>query len=132
MKMENISNDMRQCIELCLQCYQTCLSTATMHCLPEGGKHAEPNHIRLMLCCAEICRTAAHIMLTGSPLHGAVCSACAKMCLACAENCMQVGEMDECVDICQRCQKSCQDMAQHFELPANVKQTMKNELPTPA
>ena len=61
------SKEMQACIDECLRCYQTCLGMASNHCLPAGGKHVEPEHFRLMMACAEICRTSAHFMLIGLP-----------------------------------------------------------------
>ena len=37
---EQLSQDMRQCIENCLKCHASCTETST-HCLQMGGKHAE-------------------------------------------------------------------------------------------
>ena len=34
-----ISTDMQSCIDDCLECYRTCLSTAMGHCLEQGGEH---------------------------------------------------------------------------------------------
>jgi hypothetical protein len=81
------------------------------HCLEAGGKHVEPTHFRLMINCAEICRTAADFMLSNSPLHARICAACAEVCDACAQSCEQVGDMDECVQVCRRCAESCRKMA---------------------
>src|SRR5206468_10759424 len=52
-----ITKEMNRCIETCLSCYRTCLGTAMNLCLETGGKHVEPAHFRLMMACAEICRT---------------------------------------------------------------------------
>ena len=101
---------MQQCIQDCLDCYQTCLHDATNHCLETGGKHVEPTHFRLMINCAEICRTAADFMLSNSSLHGRVCAACAEVCEACAQSCEEVGDMDECVRACRECAESCREM----------------------
>lgn len=64
--MHQVSSEMRACIDACLHCYSTCLGTAMSHCLEAGGKHTEPWHFRLMMACAEICRTSVHFMLIGS------------------------------------------------------------------
>jgi hypothetical protein len=104
------SSSMQHCIDDCLHCYRTCLQTAMNHCLEEGGRHTEPEHFRLMMHCAEICRTAAEFMLGSSPLHGSVCAACAEVCDACAQSCEQIGEMDECVQACRVCMESCRQM----------------------
>src|SRR4051795_9918201 len=103
--------DMNRCIETCLSCYKTCLGMAMNHCLELGGKHVEPAHFRLMMECAEICRTSAHFMLIGTPHHKLTCRACAEICEECAKSCEQVGDMQECVDQCRRCAESCRRMA---------------------
>jgi hypothetical protein len=109
--MNRISPEMRQCIEECLRCYQMCASEASLHCLEAGGKHVAPEHFRLMLACAEICRTSAHFMLLGTDQHRHTCAACAQVCEACARSCEQVGGMQECVEVCRRCAESCRRMA---------------------
>lgn len=52
------ANEMQQGINECLSCHSVCLQTVT-HCLQMGGKHAEVNHIQLLLACAEVCQTRA-------------------------------------------------------------------------
>ena len=109
--MHHLSSDMQACIEACNHCHVTCLSQASNHCLEAGGKHVEPEHFRLMLACAAICRTSADLMLIGVPQHRLVCAACARICADCADSCEQTGDMDECVRACRRCAQSCQQMA---------------------
>src|SRR5258705_1414231 len=67
-----------RCSETSLSCNKTCLSTAMNHCLETGGKHVEPAHFRLMMACAEMCRTSAHFMLINTPHHKHTCKECAK------------------------------------------------------
>lgn len=109
--MHALNQEIQNCIRECLECYQVCKREAMNHCLETGGKHTEPNHFRLMLSCAEICKTAADSMLSNSPLHAQVCGACAEVCAACMRSCEQVGDMDECVQACRRCEESCRHMA---------------------
>jgi hypothetical protein len=109
--MHHQSPEMQSCIEECLHCYQTCLAAASHHCLEAGRKHVEPNHFRLMLACAEMCRTAAHFMLIGTRHHKHTCRACAEICEECAADCEQMGDVPECVDLCRRCAESCKKMA---------------------
>lgn len=106
-----ISEDMNRCIETCLSCYKTCLSTAMNHCLETGGQRVEPAHFRLMMACAEMCRTAAHFMLIASPHHKHTCRECAEICDECAKDCERIGDMDECVAVCRACAQSCSAMA---------------------
>jgi hypothetical protein len=110
--MQPTSPEIQHCIDDCLHCYRTCLQTSMTHCLETGGRHTEPEHFRLMTNCAELCRTAADFMLSGSDLHAVVCSACAEVCNACADSCEQIGEMNDCVQACRNCMRSCESMAQ--------------------
>ena len=75
----SLDEDMLQCIEVCMDCHKACLQTIP-YCLQQGGLHSEPNHIRLMMDCAEICQTAANFMIRGSDLHQHTCAACAEVC----------------------------------------------------
>ena len=109
--MHRASQDMQSCVNECLRCYQTCLGMAANHCLVAGGKHVEPEHFRLMMACAEVCRTSAHVMLVGVAEHRHVCRACAEVCEACATSCERVGDMQDCVDRCRTCAESCRKMA---------------------
>lgn len=111
MQATTVQQDMQQCIEACLDCYQACYTDAMSRSLPQGGKYVEARHFGLMLNCAEICRTTAEFMMGNSPLHARVCGACAEVCEACAQSCEQVGDMDDCVQACRRCAESCREMA---------------------
>ena len=110
----NLTAEMLGCIKYCTNCHSLCTVTA-MHCLHLGGPHAAPEHIRLLLDCAQICRTSADFMLRGSPLHERTCGVCAEVCQQCAEDCERVGggdqQMKQCADACRRCAESCRKMA---------------------
>ena len=111
---QRMSQDMEKCIQECLGCHSVCLQTVA-YCLPMGGRHAEPGHIRLLLDCAEICQTSANFMLRGSDLHGRTCAVCAEVCERCAQDCEQFGDdeqMRACAEACRRCAESCSRMAQ--------------------
>jgi hypothetical protein len=96
-----------RCIEECERCHRMCLRTAMTHCLEQGGSCLEPPHLRVMLACAELCRTTADSMLAGYSLYEELCAACARVCRDCAESCERIGELDECVQACRRCMESC-------------------------
>lgn len=102
---------MQYCIDECMRRYRTRLGMATNQCLAVGCRHVEPEHFRLMMACAEICRTSAHVMLIGLPKHRHTCRACAEICEACAKSCEAVGDMQDCADQCQACAESCRRMA---------------------
>jgi len=52
---------MTRCVETCLICYISCLSTTMNHRL-EAGEACRATYFRLMMACAEICRTSAHFL----------------------------------------------------------------------
>jgi hypothetical protein len=109
-----MSAEMQQCIQNCLDCHSICLKTVT-HCLQMGGKHAEASYIRLLLDCAEICQTSANFMLRGSDLHARTCAVCAEVCERCAQDCERLAGddplMKQCAELCRRCAESCRRMA---------------------
>lgn len=109
--MQTISADMRACIDECLRCYQSYLGTAMTHCLEQGGRHVEPAHFRLMMTCAEICRSAAHFMLIDTDHHRHTCAECAEICEQCAKSCDALDGMEDCAATCRRCAEACRKMA---------------------
>jgi hypothetical protein len=108
------TEDIRRCIQECLDCHRVCVETVT-HCLSLGGKHAEARHIRTMLDCAQICATSADFMLRASQFHTRTCGLCAELCAACADTCQEIGPhdatMQQCVEVCRRCGDSCRRMS---------------------
>lgn len=107
-------DEMQKCVQLCQDCHALCIQTVE-HCLNLGGRHAAPNHIRVLQDCAEMCETTAHFLLRRSSLHERMCGLCAGVCRQCAENCMQVAGDDQmlkqCAEMCRRCAGSCERMA---------------------
>jgi hypothetical protein len=102
-----------QCIEDCIDCGNSCLETMS-HCLHMGGRHADPAHITLLANCAEICRTSADFMLSGSGFSSEVCNVCAPICDACATSCEEFADdelMAACAELCRSCVDSCREMA---------------------
>lgn len=105
--------DMQHCIQQCTNCHNVCTQTVS-YCLEQGGKHAQADHVRLVLDCAEICATSADFMLRGSPLHQRTCGVCAEVCERCAQSCEQFdddAQMKACAEACRNCARSCQQMA---------------------
>lgn len=103
---------LRSCIDECQSCHQVCVETLA-HCLTMGGEHTKAEHIRLLIECAQICKTSVYFMLRRSPEHGDVCRTCADVCEECAQSCeeMEGDEVKRCADQCRRCAKSCREMA---------------------
>ena len=106
--------EMQNCISECMVCHSACLETAVDYCLQMGGRHAAPDHIRLMLDCSEICETSANFMLRGSDFSARICDFNAEVCDRCAESCDQFAgdeQMAACADTCRRCADSCRQMS---------------------
>lgn len=107
------SAEMAQCIDNCSRCHAICIETIN-HCLKKGGKHAAPDHIRLLQDCAQICATSADFMLRDSNLHSRTCGVCAEVCERCAEACERMADDDmmrECAEACRKCAESCREMS---------------------
>lgn len=112
-KSMEMSGEMETCIQNCLDGYKIC-SQLLSHCLEKGGKHADPQHIKLLLDCATICEVSADFMLRNSDRHSSICEVCAEICIACAESCEAIADdamMKKCVDACRKCASSCEQMA---------------------
>ncbi|MNL28114.1 hypothetical protein D3C87_1497450 [compost metagenome] len=99
------------CIDSCLACYRMCIQTAIDHCLEAGGEHVTPRHFRLMMGCAELCRTAAHALLMGVENYKFFCGACAVMCDDCAASCEGLDGMADCGRTCRACADLCDRMS---------------------
>lgn len=98
------------CIKQCRLCQRICLNFATGHCLEMGGRHTEPEHLRTMLVCAQVCGLAADVMAMGSTLHRQVCAVCADVCDACIASCADLDGMEACIHACERCKEGCEAM----------------------
>jgi hypothetical protein len=110
---QTLVQGMQECIDNCEKCHDACMQTVT-YCLTQGGEHVSPNHIGILMDCADICKTSADFMLRNSPRHGLTCAVCAQVCDACAQDCEAMGAdscMAECAQICRQCAESCRVMA---------------------
>ena len=109
---------LRACIRQCWECRDTCQSLLYNHCLVKGGAHVERRHVTLMSDCIEICQAAADAMTRNSPVHMAVCAACAEVCDACAVSCEAIDceEMRNCAIVCRACARSCREMSRMQEM----------------
>jgi hypothetical protein len=114
MAVSEISSEMRECIEQCLDCHKVCTEAAS-HVLHGDSKHSEGTHLAALLDCAQICLVNADFMARRSPHHAALVQACADICEACADLCEQHADKDgmmrRCAEICRECEQSCRQMA---------------------
>lgn len=107
------SDEVRQCIDECNSCRDTCLRTI-VHCLGRGGQHAAAGHMLALLDCVDMCAGSASFMLRDSGFYPRVCGLCAAICEACAKACDSFPDdhvMRRCAEECRRCAASCRAMA---------------------
>ena len=110
---DDYSEPMLVCIQNCQDCHRACLQTLT-YCMGQGGRHGRPEHLRLLMDCAQICAVSADFMLRASDLHRYTCGACAEVCRRCADDCAAMGDdlrMKALADTCRHCAESCAAMA---------------------
>jgi hypothetical protein len=62
MMVHQMNPEMRQCIDACTECSSICRETVN-YCLERGGRLAEPKQLRMLMDCAEMCRTNADFMV---------------------------------------------------------------------
>jgi hypothetical protein len=107
-----VSEEVQQCLKDSLECYRSCTET-TIRCLSMDGRHAEPEHINLLMDCARICSTNADFIMRNSTYYPQTCGICADICDECGDNCDRFDDdfMKECASVCRRCAESCREMA---------------------
>lgn len=113
LQSDDYSEQMLVCIQNCQDCHRACLQTLA-YCMKQGGRHARPEHLRLLMDCADICLTSAAFMIRASDLHTHICAACAQVCQRCADDCNELSDdlrMKALADTCQHCADSCRAMA---------------------
>lgn len=116
--MHPFSGQIEDCMRKLQHCHKTCLGMAMTHCLEMGGEHARPQHIRLMLDCAQICAATADFLARKSQFHTRLCALCADICDTCGADCQKIGDMRPCVEACRACATACREAARldHAEI----------------
>jgi len=109
--MNQLSRQVHEAILALQHCHLTCASMAMTHCLEMGGAHARPQHLRLMLDCAEFCAFTADALGRKSQFHNRFAALCADICETCAKDCEALGDMEECVQACRDCARHCTAIA---------------------
>ena len=98
-----------ECADRCLAAYRECEEN-----IPRSvDKGHAVEHVRVLVDCAELCRTTAGFLLRDSEHHALACAACAELCAACAESCDAFHgdvDMERCARACRACVESCHAM----------------------
>ncbi len=107
-----MSDEVKACIQDCLDCYKICTETMTK-CLSLGGKHAEVWHLNLIIDCSIMCKVNTDFMLRNSTHYPQTCGVTADICDSCAKNCEGFDDefMKDCARVCRKCSESCREMA---------------------
>ncbi len=103
---------LQECINQCWTCRTECQKVFFHHCFEKDGPRLEKDFARTMIDCVAICQAAADSMVRESPVHTALCAACADVCEACAYACDQINtvKMRALAETCRACAKSCRAM----------------------
>ena len=106
--MNAFSRQTQEAIAALHNCHIACLSMASVHCLEMGGDHARPQHLRLMMDCAEFCAFTADALSRKSQFHIPFALLCADVCQTCADDCAYLSDMEVCAAACRRAVAACQ------------------------
>lgn len=111
-----MNEEMQRCIRLCRDCHARCIELLD-HCVTLGGRHVAPDHIRLLMDCAQRDTVTADFMARASALRDCTYTFCAEVCRRCAESCAQLAGNDQllkqCAELCRHCAESCDRMTIH-------------------
>ena len=99
-----MAEEVEECITACVACQAICLQTV-FYCLKIGGARASADHVRMLLDCAEMCRSTVHFMFAGSAFQSRVCALCSEVCKRCEASCRAMGEAQDlrCAEACHCC-----------------------------
>lgn len=126
MSSSELSVEMNDCIELCLDCHKVCTELAG-HTVGGSNEGADTKHSVTLLDCAQICLTHADFMARRSSRHAELAKVCADICRDCAASCEPHADNDEkmkhCVEVCRKCEESCRHMASSTSSGSSANET---------
>ncbi len=110
---------MEEAIRNSLDCYRICEETIA-YCLKMGGRYVEPDHVQIVVDCAQMCNLHASFMIRNSNFAGRTAELCADICEKCAASCEAVDPEDTqlktCAEMCRKCAASCRKVEQRTEV----------------
>lgn len=101
-------------------CYLSC-NEMLRHCLEMKGEHSNPDHLLLLVDCADICQVLLNFNYINSNAAKRVAELCAQICERCAASCAEFKEdpeMEECSAICKKCAQSCRELSGMEPVPS--------------
>lgn len=109
----HVKDNLESCAQECIQCHSVTLETMN-YCLGMAGDYNDPELLRLLRDCMEICQVNANFLIAGSFFHTKTCLIAAEICDATALACSQFEEdeqMKACQESCEQCANSCRRLS---------------------
>lgn len=102
-----ITKEFQKCMEACTEAQRKCRE-ALMSCLVEG-RELDSSLVKLLMCCAEICKSCADVCCHGSDQCAEMFDACCEVSKRCAMECEKTGEsmLKDCIMACQKASECC-------------------------
>ncbi|WP_267243003.1 four-helix bundle copper-binding protein [Streptomyces sp. PR69] len=107
------SQQMRQCIDMCLAAHTACGQTM-QHALDKGGNMVERPMMMTLMDAADMSAMCADMCMRQSRMAGQMCAMNAEACRAAADACARFGDdsqMRACAEQLRRCAEMCEQMA---------------------
>jgi hypothetical protein len=108
-----LSKEVRECIEAASECYTVSAETFN-YCVGSPGLD-EPQMLRLLIDCGEVCQTAQNALLRGSELSVMLAAVSVEACEKLAETCRALDGSDDqlmrCAEACDQAADCCRQLA---------------------
>ena len=103
----------RRCIDATSECYTICAETID-YCLDGARAMTEPEHVRGLIDCCEVCQTTQNTLLRASDLGLMMAAVCLEACETLADSLRAIDgdqQLEACAEVCDRTAESCRQLA---------------------
>jgi hypothetical protein len=103
----------RRCIESTSECYTVCAETID-YCLNGARVMTEPEHVRFLIDCCEVCQTTQNTLLRASELGIMMAAVCVEACEQLAASLRAIDgddQLEACAEVCDRTANCCSQLA---------------------
>lgn len=111
-----VDEEIKRCVTDCFSASIKCRETL-MYCIQMRDRHSEPDHLSLLMDCADISEATANMMLRESDFDDEMAELNAQICARCAESCESFGDdlmMSDCARLCRKSEASSRIIADRF------------------
>ncbi|UQA91600.1 four-helix bundle copper-binding protein [Streptomyces halobius] len=111
-QMAEMSQQMRQCIDMCHEAHTMCGQTM-QHALAKGGPMVERQTMMALMDCADMCSMCADMCMRQSRMASEMSKMCAEACRAAADTCSRFDDpqMRTCAEMTRKCADMCEQVA---------------------